>query len=772
MERPPLMSLQASLPLQARKSMNSTIPFIKDAYVFKGLDESSLAEVQGFFRSREYRTGQSVVFMGDDSDSVFLIKEGECKVSIPFDFNMGDNILSFLRPGELFGEMGVITGNRRTANITCTADTQLLVMSDTDFWGITEKHPIILKNIVAILSERLVAQNEGKGVRRRAPLNLSDRQKDCIERLYRFIDAQSHSLVAKKMTVSVPGHKNGLHFLAPVRRVLQRVVRFFLRVAAAPYIREIRGGGNLPTNASALFVLSYRSILDLLFFQAALDRVAPERSLSFGVQVGHLGKWRFFFLRSMLWAMPVAWLTKDNSDPRKGSENAVLFLNRPESPGKVVDMALHPFLRRSMRYDIPMTHDHLNVWLDTGRDRLIVPVAITGTDKFWPFEPWPRRLPSLTALFTFKSVILSIGAAISPAESGFSESVDSCGEDSRAIRQALDRANRLIGDQLAGLEGQQYLPMTKDGKDGLLRVFNDTWANRLSLMLPAGLRLRKKYRKASVRIRHFMWHAEMFNVLLEHLEGETGVLPTWAKGMLISGASHTDMRGPYFSMDHSYNPYTGKGMKLVIRFPDLMRLIRSEVQGLLVAIDRCEGVDGILRRMGRVYHYLSDLAIPAHVHNIPHMFIDFPKIGKCDFEEYLGLDRQLVMLNRHDIGDISAVAVNTFDGFYDALEQMARYTFLSSSFTIEQMKDIARDRMITDAGDMASLIEKLSRVGVTAHPVEGYDREKRYYVRNLTSSECEEISRKTILFSLKTIAACFIFMAGVVIDRLEGRQPS
>ncbi len=69
------------------------------------------------------------------------------------------------------------------------------------------------------------------------------------------------------------------------------------------------------------------------------------------------------------------------------------------------------------------------------------------------------------------------------------------------------------------------------------------------------------------------------------------------------------------------------------------------------------------------------------------------------------------MLNRHDIGDISAVAVHTFDGFYNVLEQMACYTFLSSSFTIEQMKDIARDRMITDAGDMASLIEKISRVG-------------------------------------------------------------
>ncbi|MEW6667619.1 MAG: cyclic nucleotide-binding domain-containing protein [Thermodesulfobacteriota bacterium] len=749
--------------------MDSTIRFIKDALVFKGLDEPSLAEVAGFFRSRAYRSGQPVVYMGDESDSVFLIEEGECKVSIPFDFNMGENILSFLRPGELFGEMGVITGNPRAANITCTADTRLLIMSDKDFWGITEKHPIVLKNIIGILSERLVAQNEGRGARRRAPLNLSKLQRDRIECFYRFIDRQSRSLVEKKMTAQVPVRAPGLQCLAPVRWALRGMARFFVRIATAPYIGEIRGAENLPDNTPAIFVLNFRAYFDLLFFRAALGRVAPKRSLCFGVQVSHLGRWRFFLLRGLLWAMPVAWLAKDYSDPRKGSEDAAFFLQRHGPPGRVVDMALHPFFKRSMRYDTPMTYDHLNIWLDGGRYRCIVPVAITGTDKFWPFEPWTRWFPSLTALLKLKSVTVSIGPPVFPAESGFGESVDGCGGEAGKIRQVLDRANRMIGARLAGLEGQQYLPLSDHGGEALLRVFNDRWFNRLSLMLPAGLSLRKKYRKASVRIRHFMWHAEMLNVLLEHLEGDGYVLPPWAKGMLIAGATYPDTRWPYFSMDHSYNPYTGKGMKLIIRFPDLMSLIRSEVDGLLAAVDRGDGIDGILDRIGRIYHYLSDLAIPAHVHNIPHMFLDLPKIGKCDFEEYLGLDRQLMLLNSHDIGDISAAAMSSFDGFYAALEHIARFTFLSSSFTVEQMRAIARDRMIPDAGDTAALIGKLSQVGVTVQPVEGYDPEERYYVRNLTSSECEEISLKTILFSLKTIAACFVFLIDVVVDGLEGQ---
>jgi len=599
-------------------------------------------------------------------------------------------------------------------------------MLDKDFWRITEKHPIVLKNIIAILSDRLVARNESRGARRRAPLNLSNRQRDRIERFYRFIDRQSRSLFEKKTIVDIPVRRPGLQFLVPIKWALRWLARFFVRIATAPYIGDIRGVENLPENEPAIFVLNFRSLFDLVFFRSALDRIAPERSLCLGIQVSHLGKWRFFFLRGLLWAMPVAWLAKDYSNPRKGSEDAALILNRLESSRRAVDMALHPFFKRSMRYDAPMTYDHLNIWLDTGRCRCIVPVAVTGTDKFWPFEPWARRFPSLTALFKFKSVTVSIGAAFSPAESGFGEWVEGCGEDCGKIRQVFDRTNHMIGTRLAGLEGQQYLPLNDDGGEAPLRIFNDMWSNRLSLMLPAGLRLRKKYRKASVRIRHFMWHAEMLNVLLEHLEGDAYVLPPWAKGMLIAGACYTDMHWPFFSMDHSYNPYTGKGMKLILRFPDLMSLIRSEVNALIAAVDQGDEIDGILNRMGRLYHYLSDLAIPAHVHNIPHMFLDLPKIGKCDFEEYLGLDQPLMVLNSHEIGDISAAAVTSLDDFYAALEHIARYTFLSSSFTVEQMKAIARDRMITDTGDAATLIGKLSQVGVTVHQVEGYDREKRY----------------------------------------------
>ena len=247
-------------------------------------------------------------------------------------------------------------------------------------------------------------------------------------------------------------------------------------------------------------------------------------------------------------------------------------------------------------------------------------------------------------------------------------------------------------------------------------------------------------------------------------------MPEWAKGEMIAGASYPDMDWPYFSMDHSYNPYTKKGMRLVFQFPDLMSLMEKEVKQLFHELENTverADIPKILKRLGRMYHFMSDLAVPAHVHNIPHMFIDLPRIGKCDFEEYLGLDQQLIALNNIEIGDISSIEVNSFDDFWLHVKNVSKFTFLASSFTYEELQDIARERLISDTLNKKTLIKDLSKKGVSIVPVEGLHNEDRYYVRHLTSHQCYEISQKATFYSLKSLSSCFLFLVSETMERLE-----
>lgn len=744
----------------------NTIRFLQKAEVFQGLDRQQLLDISRLFKEITLKKGEPIVFMGDDSNSVYLIREGQCKVFVPFDYGMGENILSYLKRGDLFGEMGVITGHKRAANITCFTDVELLSMSGADFWKVAEQYQVILKNIIFILTDRLVARNIGKKAKSRASLNLDSTQRESLEYFCRFIESQSRTLINRMKTPKVPGRHFRWTPLRPLRSILRAALRLILNIITTPYILKIDGLENIPAEKPVIYLLSLRTFFDFLFLYKAHDQIPVRRKLIFAYNIDGLGKILLFFLRRLFSVLDISYLVNGFSTSPSGAEDAIKAINHMQSAGKKVDAALYPFLERSMRYDRMMAYHHLNIWLNTGQDRDIIPVAVKGTDKFWPFEPWNRRFFEISSFFNLKSVEITFGEKISLKDLDFKQKFDACLGDEEKTGNLFDQTNTIIGNRLAGLDGHRYTPMHNAAEQELLRSFNEKWSNRLSLMLPAGLGLRRKYKKASIKVRHFAWHAEMLNVLLDHLEEERYFLPVWAKGMLIAGASYADLEWPFYSMDHSYNPYTKKGMKLLVRFPDLMSLIRKDVDSLFTDPEKELDTEKLLGRLGRIYHYLSDLAVPAHVHNIPHMFLDLPKIGKCDFEEYLGLDQPLLTLNQHEIGDISAHLIESFDDFYQCLDKMARYNFLNSSFGYQQLGVIAKDRMISNYNGQDDLIRKLKRAGVSVLPVEGLSGEERFYVRNLTSHECEEISKKTTYYSLKAIAGCFLFLIKMVNDRL------
>jgi CRP-like cAMP-binding protein len=748
------------------------IHFLKNTKIFTGLNEDQCKEVSKLFKAKTYKSEEHVISIGEPSDAVHLILKGTCRVSVPFDFGMGENILTYMKSGELIGEMGVITGNERSANVLTCIDCEILSMSYNDFWDIARKYDVILTNIIRILSDRIIFLNEGKKSRTRASLNLDTAQKNILKDFHDYIEGCNQALIALNTKNRVRARNYSKPMISGFKLFIYKLFLSIINFFTSPYISSIEGIDNIPKDKPVIFILNLRAYFDILFFYSIYKRLNKERVVSFAVNINIIPRLLFHLIKWFYSCMFVTYLRKNFKDPFTGAEDTINFINSANHSDLMVDIALHPFLKRSMRYDVHMEYDHLNILRNLKKGMEVIPVTLSGTDKFWPFEPWNRRFFDVLAFFSFNSVQIKIGKPISLEDIGFTNEIDKI-QNNEDLINIYEKANMIIGETLAGLEGFNYKPVHRAGS-ALIKRYNDLWVNRLSLMLPAGLALRRKYQKPSFKVRHFIWHAEMLNVLLTHLEGEDYHLPIWAKGMLIHGASHADMYWPFFSMDHSYSPYTKKGMKLIVRFPSLMRLIKKEIYKLLNHHRRSTDIERVLIKLGLIFHLMSDLSIPAHVHNIPHMFIDFPRIGKCDFEEYLGLDPQLMTLSDLDIGDISTNEITNWQQFYDGLDQMARYTFLNSSFNLEQLKEFAKERMIVDTETKKdlpknlpkNLIKRLNKMGVTIYPALGYESEERFYARNLTTAQCARISQKTTYYSLKMISACYIFLLGQVYEKL------
>ncbi|NBP52433.1 MAG: cyclic nucleotide-binding domain-containing protein, partial [Actinobacteria bacterium] len=65
--------------------------------------------------------GEAVVRRGEASDSMFVVAEGNCEVTLP----SGERIA--IGPGGHFGEVALVTGRPRTADVLVTSDAATLV---------------------------------------------------------------------------------------------------------------------------------------------------------------------------------------------------------------------------------------------------------------------------------------------------------------------------------------------------------------------------------------------------------------------------------------------------------------------------------------------------------------------------------------------------------------------------------------------------------------------------------------------------------------------
>lgn len=100
------------------------------------------------------KKGDVIFTEGSLSDTFYIIVEGYFQVS-KLDSKGRKNILSNLGPNEFFGEMGILTGEARTATVISMCLGELKVLSPDEFDLLIDTKPEILRPILKVLTKRL-----------------------------------------------------------------------------------------------------------------------------------------------------------------------------------------------------------------------------------------------------------------------------------------------------------------------------------------------------------------------------------------------------------------------------------------------------------------------------------------------------------------------------------------------------------------------------------------------------------------------------------------
>ena len=99
---------------------------------------------------------RSIIFRQEDpGDSFYIIRSGKVRV-YRRDSDGLETELSVLGPGESFGEMALLTGQARSANVEAVEETRLMVLSREQFERILKDFPDISLAFVKQMSERLL----------------------------------------------------------------------------------------------------------------------------------------------------------------------------------------------------------------------------------------------------------------------------------------------------------------------------------------------------------------------------------------------------------------------------------------------------------------------------------------------------------------------------------------------------------------------------------------------------------------------------------------
>ena len=123
--------------------------FLSTVSIFSELDQDSIAEVSKITTERNYPKGSMIILEEEYGDKLFIVQSGTVKITRVNDEGK-EVILALLGSSEIFGEMAILDGESRSANVLAQEACSLLVISSEDFINVLKKN---FKVCFALMSE-------------------------------------------------------------------------------------------------------------------------------------------------------------------------------------------------------------------------------------------------------------------------------------------------------------------------------------------------------------------------------------------------------------------------------------------------------------------------------------------------------------------------------------------------------------------------------------------------------------------------------------------
>jgi eukaryotic-like serine/threonine-protein kinase len=138
--------------MQKNLISSADFEFLLKTNIFNAIPHEAIAPVFHILNFKHVKAGERFITQGAEGDGFYIIQNGSCIINLEKDNTITP--LARLKAGDLVGEMGVLTGERRSTHVDAETDMDLWSLTREQFDRLSQEFPDIRNFLTDIVVQR------------------------------------------------------------------------------------------------------------------------------------------------------------------------------------------------------------------------------------------------------------------------------------------------------------------------------------------------------------------------------------------------------------------------------------------------------------------------------------------------------------------------------------------------------------------------------------------------------------------------------------------
>ncbi|HEY3062103.1 MAG TPA: cyclic nucleotide-binding domain-containing protein [Chloroflexota bacterium] len=134
----------------------SATDLLRRADVFARLPEPELRQIGKLLNERRIGRNHVLFRQGESAEAMYIVVDGRIRIATS-QATGRERVLAFLGPGEIVGEMGLLSGDARSATATAVTETRVLQLSKADFDALLANNLNLMRELARVVARRRAA---------------------------------------------------------------------------------------------------------------------------------------------------------------------------------------------------------------------------------------------------------------------------------------------------------------------------------------------------------------------------------------------------------------------------------------------------------------------------------------------------------------------------------------------------------------------------------------------------------------------------------------